>query len=117
MGQRNGRPTKTARRRSASKGTHLESNLGHALSHTCKDEQFTSPVSVSVCSYRTRATDVDNVSAKAILDGLVNCGLLQDDSAKYVTEVRYSQIKVKNREEEKTVITITEVVNEQQQEL
>ena len=112
MRSSNGKPTKTARRRLASQGTNVESNLVHALPHTFKDEQFTTPVSIAVCSYRTRATDIDNVSAKAILDGLVNCGILQDDSAKYVKEVTYSQVKVKNREEEKTVITITEVSDE-----
>jgi len=112
MRNTNGKPTKTARRRNSSKGTHLESNLGNALSHTFTHEQFTSPVSIDVCSYRTRPVDADGVSCKAILDGLVNCGLLQDDSAKYVTEVRYSQVKVKNREEEKTVITITEVMEQ-----
>jgi Holliday junction resolvase RusA-like endonuclease len=109
MEQRNGRPTKTARRRLASKGTNVESNLVHALSHTFTNEQFTTPVSIAVCSYRTRLVDADGVSVKAVLDGLVHCGLLPDDSAKYVKEVTYSQVKVKNREEEKTVITITEV--------
>ncbi len=109
MRQTNGRPTKTARRRNSCKSTNLESNTVPALSHTFENEQFTTPVSIDVCSYRTRLVDADGVSIKAILDGFVHCGLLQDDSAKYVKEVTYSQVKVKNREEEKTVITITEV--------
>ena len=86
----------------------MESNPSDALPHTLKDEQFTSPVSITVRSYRTRQVDIDGISAKAIIDGLVNCGLLADDSPKYVTSVRYEQEKVKNASDEKTVVTITE---------
>jgi Holliday junction resolvase RusA-like endonuclease len=87
----------------------MESGTFHELPHTFKDEQFATQVSVTICSYRTCLVDADGISAKAILDGFVRCGLLQDDSAKHITEVRYSQVKVKNRSEEKTIVTITEV--------
>lgn len=87
----------------------MESDLGHALPHKAPYEPFAARVSVDVCSHRTCLADADGVSAKAILDGLVRCGLLPDDSAKYVTEVRYSQVKVKNKSDEKTVVTLTEV--------
>lgn len=87
----------------------MECNPGHALAPTFKDEQFTAPVNIRVCSYRVSEVDPDGVSSKAIIDGLVNCGLLQDDSSKYVQAVTFSQVVVKNRDEEKTVVTIEEV--------
>jgi hypothetical protein len=40
---------------------------------------------------------------------LVAAGILRDDSAKEVSEVRYRQVKVKNTSDEKTEIVITEV--------
>lgn len=70
---------------------------------------FNTPVSITIISHRVRLCDPDNVSAKACIDGLVHCGILRDDSPKEVSEVRYRQIKVKNREEEKTVIEIEAV--------
>lgn len=86
----------------------MESNPGDALPNTFKDEQFTTPVDIAVCSYRARQVDTDGISAKAIIDGIVACGLLADDSPKYVASVTYSQEKVKNKSDEKTVVTITE---------
>lgn len=70
---------------------------------------FTSPVSILVTSYRFRPCDIDGVSAKAIIDGIVHRGILQDDSAEYVTEIRYKQVKVPHRSQEKTVVRIEEV--------
>jgi len=65
---------------------------------------FDSPVDIIVLSYRTRLADADGVSAKAAIDGCVHRGILRDDDAKWVTEVRHRQIKVKNKEEEKTLL-------------
>ncbi len=90
----------------------MESDTCDALSHAIKDEQFTTPVSIVVCSYRTRQVDIDGISAKAIIDGLVVCGLLADDSPKYVTSVTYEQEKVKNKSDENTVVTNTEAKTE-----
>ena len=99
----------TANNHNPSASTNMESDFSNALSHPFKDEQFTAPVSIRICSYRTRQVDTDGISAKAIIDGLVACGLLADDSPKYVAEVSYTQQKVKNASEEKTVVIITEV--------
>jgi len=71
--------------------------------------RFDSPVRIRVVSYRCRLCDADGVSAKAAIDGLVHCGVLQDDGPRYVEEVAYSQVKVKNKEQEKTEIWIEEV--------
>lgn len=64
---------------------------------------------IHIHSKRKRLTDADGVSAKAAIDGLVHGGLLQDDSAKFVTEVSYSQEKSK---EEETTIELWEVERE-----
>lgn len=92
--------------RPANPTADLEPPSGHAPTQAEQSLPFDSPVSITVVSYRTRLSDTDGVSAKAAIDGLVHCGILRDDSAKEVAEVRYRQIKVKNREEEKTVIEI-----------
>lgn len=63
-------------------------------------------VSITVHSYRRRLADPDGISAKAAIDGLVMCGVIKDDSARFVEEVRHKQTKSK---EEKTVIVIEEV--------
>lgn len=49
-------------------------------------------------SRRTRATDADGVSAKACIDGLVNGGILEDDSPDIVREVRQTQTKSNDEE-------------------
>lgn len=70
---------------------------------------FDTRVDIRVVSYRTRLADADGISAKAAIDGLVHAGVISDDSPKEVREVSYTQIKVKNKEDEKTVIQITRV--------
>ena len=52
--------------------------------------------------------DADGISAKAVIDGLVLAGVLEDDSPKYVKWVTYSQEKISKKEDEETIITITE---------
>jgi hypothetical protein len=75
----------------------------------CKGAAFDSRVDIEIVSYRSRLADADGISAKAAIDGLVAAGILRDDSAKEVSEVRYRQVKVKNASDEKTEIVITEV--------
>ena len=67
---------------------------------------FSSPVSIHIHSKRKRLVDIDGISAKAIIDGIVHSGLLEDDSPVYVKEVSYSQEK---SGEEETIITIEEI--------
>jgi hypothetical protein len=75
----------------------------------CKGAAFDSRVDIEIVSYRSRLADADGISAKAAIDGLVAAGILRDDSAKEISEVRYRQVKVKNEADEKTEIVITEV--------
>jgi hypothetical protein len=66
---------------------------------------FTTPVCLHIHSIRKRLADPDGVSCKAVIDGIVKAGVLQDDSAEYVKAVSYSQEQGK---EDCTIITITE---------
>ncbi len=68
-------------------------------------EQFKPPVTIFVHSIRKRMCDMDGISAKAVIDGLVKEGVLWDDNPCFVKEVRFTQEKGK---EEKTIITITD---------
>ena len=70
---------------------------------------FTSPVSIHLHSKRKRLVDADSVSAKAVIDGIVHAGLLQDDSPQFVAEVSYSQEKTAKDESEETIVTIQEL--------
>ena len=68
--------------------------------------RFDKAVCVSFHSVRKRLADIDGISGKAALDGLVISGVLPDDSPKYVQEVRHTQEQGKV---EKTIITIYEI--------
>lgn len=71
---------------------------------------FDSQVRIRIDTFRTKLGDADGISAKAILDGLVYCGVLRGDSLKEISEpVEIYQHKVKNRSEEKTEIRLKKV--------
>ncbi len=75
-----------------------------------KSAAFNARVSIEVISYRVTLADPDGVSAKAAIDGLVAAGILRGDTTKDIQEpIRSHQIKVKNQDEEKTVIIIEAV--------
>jgi Holliday junction resolvase RusA-like endonuclease len=59
---------------------------------------------IVVTSYRHRLVDVDGISIKAAIDGLVHAGVLVDDGPEYVREVVLRQRKASK---ERTVIKIT----------
>ena len=65
--------------------------------------RFSSQVDIFVHSIRRREADPDGISAKAVIDGIVEAGVLVDDKSKYVNEVRYTQEK---GQEDKTFILI-----------
>lgn len=66
-------------------------------------------VDILVVSYRATNHDPDGVSAKAAIDGIVRRGILQDDSAKEVREVRFRSYICKKGEEERTEIIIEDI--------
>jgi hypothetical protein len=93
----------------SNKATNLECTVGNAPLPACKSPLFDSQVGIRIHSYRTRLVDVDGVSAKYAIDGLVMGGIIANDTTKEVREVIYTQTKVKNKSQEKTEITIERV--------
>lgn len=84
----------------------MESVVCNAPLEAKKGQGFDSRVCITVVSYRQRLCDADGISAKAAIDGIVHCGVLQDDAPQFVEEVRYKQVKVKSKEDEQTQIII-----------
>lgn len=70
---------------------------------------FGSQVDIRFHCKRKRLIDIDNISVKAVIDGIVLAGLLRDDSPEFVRSVTVSQEKCKPGEEEETEVTLTEV--------
>jgi len=70
---------------------------------------FTGPVRVCVVSYRKRLVDTDGVSAKYVIDSLVDGEVLQDDRAEDIQEITFCQIPVGSYEEERAEIIIEDI--------
>ena len=83
----------------------LEQNTSNEAEGSHAAKEINTPVSINVHSVRKRVGDVDGISAKAAIDGLITGGLLRDDSPRFVNRVSYTQEPGK---EEKTIITITD---------
>ena len=54
---------------------------------------FSSPVRITFYHTRKRLADMDGLSGKAAIDGLVAIGILTDDTAQQVKEIRNYQTK------------------------
>lgn len=100
---------KKASNRDTSEASDLEPIIRAIASEEEFGGTFSKAVYVSFHSVRKRLADCDNLSGKAVLDGVVEAGVLRDDSPKYVKEVRHSQ---EQGAVEKTIITIYEVDDE-----
>ena len=74
---------------------------------TKKTKGSHTPVSINVHSRRYRLCDADGISAKALIDGFVIAGLLQDDSPEFVGAVSFTQEKIAKSENEETIVTIS----------
>ena len=85
---------------------NVESNIGDEPLGKKEFKGFNSRVDITVTSYRKREHDTDGISAKAVLDGLVQCKILRNDSTK---EVRSILFKSEISKEEKTIIELVEV--------
>ena len=92
--------------RDTDQNANVERTTKHGTLEANEGAAFDTCVRIEIVSYRARLADADGISAKYAIDGLVHAGILKDDSAKYVEEVRYRQVKVKNKSDEKTVINI-----------
>jgi hypothetical protein len=96
--------------RASDSAPKLESNTGDEPIRASKAPAFDSRVDIGFVQHRTRLTDSDNSSGKAVTDGLIRAAIIQDDGPKEVRETRhFPSIKVKNKEDEKTVIQIRRV--------
>ena len=71
-------------------------------------QRFDSPVCLTIHNYRHRLVDPDGISAKAAIDGIVKAGILIDDSPEQIKEIRFTQTKIKTKENEHTEIIIEE---------
>jgi hypothetical protein len=88
----------------------VESTFGNESFSAGEGPAFVARVSIEIISYRVRLADPSGISEKAAIDGLVNCGILADDSLREIQEpIIHRQVKVKNASDEKTEIVITEV--------
>jgi hypothetical protein len=74
-----------------------------------KSKRFDKTYRIHVHHRTNRLADPDGRSIKAVIDGLVEAGILPDDSAKFVEEVTQSQELVKGEEE--TIITLVATQN------
>jgi hypothetical protein len=93
----------------ADRHADMEPDLGHEPVGAKTTPRFTAQVDIFIDHYRTRFADPDGLSAKAVIDAIVRAGVLGDDSAKEVREVRHRQFKVQSTSEERTEITIQEI--------
>ena len=62
------------------------------------------PCHINIHSIRKRLADVDGISGKAAIDGIVHAGILADDTAEQVESVSFTQAKGK---QEETIITLS----------
>ena len=87
----------------------LESNTGDEAQGPDEIKAFTQAVRLDFVHYRYKLADPDGLSVKAVIDGIVEAGLLRDDSAKEIDSISHKQVKISRKEEERTVLTIEEV--------
>jgi hypothetical protein len=90
--------------RSAGEDAELELLASDESIQASQGPALSTPTSLVVINYRCRLCDADGVSAKAAIDGCVHRGLLPDDSAAHIQEVRSWQVKVGSQEQEKTLL-------------
>ena len=86
--------------------SNVEPDTGNETLVTNRIAPQDTPVRVHIHSKRKRLVDADGISAKAAIDGIVEAGLLADDSPEFINEVTFSQEKIGSSEEEETIIEI-----------
>lgn len=69
---------------------------------------FVQKVDIFCTHYRRKLADPDGPYTKHFVDGLVEAGVLRDDSLEEVNEIRHPQIKIESWEEEYFEIRIVE---------
>ena len=85
----------------------MESIVGTTLQRAKQIKQLSERCSIRIHCKRKRLADPDNLSAKAVIDGIRKAGVFKDDNTKFIKEVSFAeQKKVKTDEEEQTIIEI-----------
>ena len=84
----------------------MERHIGNEFMAKDTGEKMDKRVRIHFHSKRKRLIDPDGLYAKAALDGIVESGLLSDDSAECVKEIIYTQEKIQNWEKEETIIRL-----------
>lgn len=82
---------------------NLEPHIGDESMGEEETQGLDTRVNIRVISYRKRKHDPDGISVKAVLDGLVRRGVLQDDSTDQIKEITFESHKA---DEERTIIEI-----------
>lgn len=93
--------------RGAGSATKLESGSFHAAEKQDAVEAINERVAITFIVYRHKLIDPDNNYSKHFTDGIVESGLLRNDTASEIEEIRYRQVKIPEWEQERTVIELT----------
>lgn len=89
---------------------HLERNPGHEPARKDEVKEMDKKSRIRIVSCRHRLCDPGGISEKAAIDGLVDGGVLRDDSTKEIQEpIHHVQEKVSRGAPEVTIITVEEV--------
>jgi Holliday junction resolvase RusA-like endonuclease len=87
----------------ANSDANLECPVSNGPLEKKKSEGLLTPCNIHFHHMRKRMADIDGLSGKAVIDGIVRSGILADDSPEQVKQVSHSQEK---SSQEKTIVTI-----------
>ena len=88
------------------KAPNVEQAVGDTLLAKKKTPRFDGQVDISFTEKRHRLADPDGSCVKYVIDALVSCGVLQDDSAKKIRKIEKNQTRVSKNEREGTILEI-----------
>ena len=92
------------------RATELERRTAPQLLATARFKPFTKRVDLFITVFRKRCGDPDNIGPKSEIDALVDLGILEDDSSKYVRWVcKQERSATENGGKEETIIEIMEI--------
>ena len=83
---------------------NLEPDARHGTVGEEATEGLDTRVHIRVISFRKRKHDIEGVSVKAVLDGIVRLGLLPDDSSEEIKAVTFESRICEKGQEEQTII-------------
>jgi hypothetical protein len=84
----------------------LELSLGDGALAAEEVPRFTAQVDIFVTHRRHRLADPQGASTKAVIDAIVRAGVLADDNAGQIREIRDRQEKIPKEQAEETEIEI-----------